>query len=370
MNSAKKIKIGVFVGGQSAEHDVSLASGKNIAEALNQTKYEITLIAVDRTGVLRLIPSLEDLKKTSLENPIDVTDFSTVVALFKGINGPAILNSHTGAVITQLDVAFPILHGPFGEDGTLQGLLKFIGLPFAGPSVLGSAAAMDKDITKRLLRDAELPIGRFKALYRHQESESPTPFQKLASELGLPFFLKPANMGSSIGVHKVTNEAGYQKAIENAFLYDSKVIIEEFIDGREIECAVIGYHKLETSLPSEIIPRREFYSYEAKYLDENGSAVELPAKLTAEQTKAVQDIAVKVCKALECSGMSRVDCFVRKSDGAVLVNEINTLPGFTKISMYPKMMELTGRTYSGLIDELVEIAIQRQKEEAEFRVSV
>jgi D-alanine-D-alanine ligase len=365
-----KIRVAVFCGGQSAEHDVSLASGKNIADALDPNRYDVTLVAIDRTGVLRLIPTIEDLRKTSLDKPIDVTRFSSKVALYRGESGPTLVETGSGKILTQLDVAFPILHGPYGEDGTVQGFFKFIGLPFVGPSVLGSAAGMDKDVTKRLLRDAGIRIGKFEVLHRNKERLKPTSFASLADRLGVPFFLKPVNMGSSIGVHKVASEASYREAISDAFLYDTKVIIEEFIDGREIECAVIGMHNLEASPPAEIIPTHEFYSYEAKYLDENGAMIELPARVTIEQANEFRKIAINVCETLECYGLARVDFFLRKSDGAIFVNEINTLPGFTKISMYPKMMEKTGRTYSGLIDELIKIAVARREEEASLRVNV
>ncbi len=367
-----KIRIAVFCGGQSAEHDVSLASGKNIADALDPVRYDITLIAIDRTGVMRLIPSIDELRKTALDKPIDVTAFKTHVALLRGLKGAEIIEVGTGKVIATPDVAFPILHGPYGEDGTIQGYLKFIGLPFVGPSVLGSAAGMDKDFTKRLLRDSGIAIGKFVTLQRDQQAEPARArdFASLKKELGLPFFLKPVNMGSSIGVYKVSDEAGFNKAIKDAFQYDTKVIIEEFIDGREIECAVIGNHKLAASPPAEIIPKHDFYSYEAKYLDENGAAIELPAKVSPAQADEFAKLAIRVCEVLECRGLSRVDFFLRKSDSKIFVNEINTLPGFTKISMYPKMMGLTGRSYSGLIDELVQLAIQRREEEAGLKVTV
>jgi D-alanine-D-alanine ligase len=364
-----KTRVAVFCGGQSAEHDVSLASGKNIADALDAARYDITLVAIDRTGVMRLIPSLDELRKTSLDKPIDVTAFPTRVALYRGDKGPVLVETAGGRKITDLDVAFPILHGPYGEDGTIQGFFKFIGLPFVGPSILGSAAGMDKDITKRLLRDAGIAIGKFVVIQRHVHAKSPTNFESLKAELGLPFFLKPVNMGSSIGVHKVSTKEKFDAAIRDAFQYDTKVIVEEFTEGREIECAVIGLHRLEASPPAEIIPTHDFYSYEAKYLDENGAAIELPAKVTPDQAKEFARLAVRVCEVLECHGLSRVDFFLRKSDGKILVNEINTLPGFTKISMYPKMMGLTGRSYSGLIDELIKLAIARREEEAGLRVT-
>lgn len=369
MTKNSKIRIAVFCGGQSAEHDVSLASGKNIADALDPNRYAITLIGIDRTGVMRLIPSIEDLRKTELDKPIDVTKFKTQIALLRGVDGPEIMEVGTGKTLTKLDVAFPILHGPYGEDGTIQGYLKFIGLPFVGPSVLGSAAGMDKDVTKRLLRDSGIRTCKFVVLHRHEQkagNESRS-FESIQSELGVPFFLKPANMGSSIGVFKVTDAAKYKTALKEAFQYDTKVIIEEFIEGREIECAVIGHHELAGSPPSEIIPKHEFYSYEAKYLDENGAAVERPAKVSAEVAREIAAMSIQVCRVLECQGLARVDFFLRKSDQKLYVNEINTMPGFTKISQYPKMMELTGRTYPKLIDELVQLAMKRREEEASFK---
>ncbi len=367
-----KIRIAVFCGGQSAEHDVSLASGKNIADALDPAKYDITLIAIDRTGIMRLIPSIDELRKTALDKPIDVTAFKTHVALLRGVRGSEIIEVGTGKTLASPEVAFPILHGPYGEDGTIQGYLKFIGLPFVGPSILGSAAGMDKDFTKRLLRDAGIPIGKFVTISRAQQADAKTTrdFESLKKELGVPFFLKPVNMGSSIGVFKVGDAAAFKVAIKDAFLYDTKVIVEEFIDGREIECAVIGHDKLTASPPAEIIPKHDFYSYEAKYLDENGAAIELPAKVTPAQATEFSRMAIEVCETLECRGLSRVDFFMRKSDSKIFVNEINTLPGFTKISMYPKMMGLTGRSYSALIDELVQLAIRRREEEAGLKVTV
>ncbi|MDX9731133.1 MAG: isoprenoid biosynthesis glyoxalase ElbB [Bdellovibrionales bacterium] len=372
LTKSSKTRVAVFCGGQSAEHDVSLASGKNIADAMNPSQYEITLIAIDRQGIMRLIPSLDDLRKTSLDRPIDVTTFKTQVSLLRGPNGPKVVEATTGKIMAELDVAFPILHGPFGEDGTVQGYFKFIGLPFVGPSVLGSAAGMDKDVTKRLLRDAGLPVGKFTILHRHKQNRGETKrdFDSIKKELGTPFFVKPANMGSSIGIFKVSDAAKYETAIKEAFQYDTKLILEEFVDGREIECAVIGHHELTASPAAEIITQHEFYSYEAKYLDENGARIELPANITPDQQKEIARLSIAVCETLECRGLSRVDFFLRKSDGRFFVNEINTLPGFTKISMYPKMMEATGRTYSGLIDELIRLALERREEEAGLKVVV
>jgi D-alanine-D-alanine ligase len=365
----RKLKILVLCGGQSAEHEVSLASGKSIVDALDPSRYEIFAVAIDLQGVMRWIQDLADLRRTTLDQPIDVCQFTTRVSLVRGSEGPELISINSdgggGRSITSLDVAFPILHGPYGEDGTVQGYLKFIGLPFVGPSVLASAVGMDKDVSKRLLHHAGIRIGKFITLWKHEPVSHN--FGSLTKELGTPFFLKPVNMGSSIGVFKIKDEVGFKSALTEAFKFDNKVICEEFIDGREIECAVIGNQKSEASPPGEIIPQHEFYSYEAKYLDAEGARLELPAKLNSEISEQVRQVALKVYRTLNCEGLARVDFFLRKKDSVLFVNEINTMPGFTKISMYPKMMELAGRSYSGLVDELVQLAIRRREDESKLK---
>jgi D-alanine-D-alanine ligase len=224
---------------------------------------------------------------------------------------------------------------------------------------------MDKDVMKRLLRDAGIPIGKFLTLKSHEEMPS---FAEIKNALGAPFFIKPANMGSSVGISKVRNEAEYAAALKGAFLYDTKIIMEEFIPGREIECAVLGNEQPIASTPGEIIPSHEFYSYEAKYLDENGAALEIPAKLDEETKKRIQELAIKVFQVLCCEGLSRVDFFL-KENGEVIVNEINTMPGFTKISMYPKMWEANGISYTELITRLIELAISRFEKERQLKTS-
>jgi D-alanine-D-alanine ligase len=365
----RKLKILVLCGGQSAEHEVSLASGKSIVDALDPSRYEIFAVAIDLQGVMRWIQDLADLRRTTLDQPIDVCQFTTRVSLVRGSEGPELISINSdgggGRSITSLDVAFPILHGPYGADGTVQGYLKFIGLPFVGPSVLASAVGMDKDVSKRLLHHAGIRIGKFITLWKHEPVSHN--FGSLTKELGTPFFLKPVNMGSSIGVFKIKDEVGFKSALTEAFKFDNKVICEEFIDGREIECAVIGNQKSEASPPGEIIPQHEFYSYEAKYLDAEGARLELPAKLNSEISEQVRQVALKVYRTLNCEGLARVDFFLRKKDSVLFVNEINTMPGFTKISMYPKMMELAGRSYSGLVDELVQLAIRRREDESKLK---
>jgi D-alanine-D-alanine ligase len=270
----------------------------------------------------------------------------------------------TGAGLGALDVVFPILHGPFGEDGTVQGLLKLANLPFVGAGVLGSAVGMDKDVMKRLLRDADVPIGKFLVFQRADKIN----FALVKKTLGMPLFVKPANLGSSVGISKVAKPAEFAAAVKEAFRYDNKIIIEEFIKGREIECSVLGNDKPIASLPGEIVVNRDFYSYAAKYLDDQGARLEIPASLPKARIKEVRDLALRAYRALCCEGMARVDFFVQ-ANGRVLVNEINTIPGFTKISMYPKMWEATGISYSKLIDRLIQLAIQRHGSEKRLRTS-
>ena len=262
-----------------------------------------------------------------------------------------------------IDVVFPVLHGPFGEDGTVQGLLRLADVPFVGAGVLGSAVGMDKDVMKRLLRDAGIPVGKFITLRAGDKLS----FKDAKKKLGSPLFVKPANLGSSVGVSKVRTETEFKKAVKEAFQFDTKVIVEEFIEGREIECSVLGNDDPIASVPGEIILHDDFYSYDAKYIDENGASLEIPAKLDAKTRKLVQETAVRTFKALECEGMGRVDSFVTK-DGRVVVNEINTIPGFTSISMYPKLWEASGISYSKLVDKLIQLAIERFEKQRKLKV--
>jgi D-alanine-D-alanine ligase len=269
-----------------------------------------------------------------------------------------------GSSLGPIDVVFPILHGPFGEDGTVQGLLKLADLPFVGAGVLGSAVGMDKDVMKRLLRDAGIPIGKFLAYRRADKIR----FAQVKKVLGLPLFVKPANLGSSVGISKVSKPGEFAAAVKEAFRYDNKIVIEEFIRGREVECSVLGNDRPIASLPGEIIVNRDFYSYDAKYLDAQAARLEIPAKLPRAVIRKVRAIALRTYEVLGCEGMGRVDFFVA-ADGAVLVNEINTIPGFTKISMYPKMWQASGISYPKLIDRLIQLALARHRAEKRLRTS-
>jgi len=359
-----KITVGIIFGGKSAEHEVSLQSAKNVIDALDKNKYEAILIGIDKTGKWflndesKFLLNVTDPKLIKLNNEI-----MEEVALTPEGKG-SLTNLGTNKIDKRIDIAFPILHGPFGEDGTMQGLLKLAGIPFVGAGVLGSSVGMDKEITKRLLRDAGINIGKF---LTGRENYIPS-FMEVVKKIGLPFFVKPANMGSSVGINKVKSEEDFAAAVEDAVKYDRKILFEEFISGREIECSVLGNDNPIASVPGEIISNHDFYSYEAKYIDENGAALEIPAKLSHEMAHKIQDMSVKVFRALECEGLARVDFFVTENN-KIFVNEINTMPGFTKISMYPKLWEASGISYSELIDRLIVLAMERFKKEQNLKTS-
>lgn len=354
----RRIKVAVLFGGRSAEHEVSIQSAKNVVRALDPKKYDVTLIGIDKKGKWYLNEATKFLLHAENPKLAKLNQQSNAVALVPETR-PGQLMSLSGRIPTKtVDVVFPVLHGPFGEDGTMQGLLKLMDVPFVGPGVLGSAVGMDKDVQKRMLREARVPITKFLVYTVGTKIK----FTKIKKELGLPFFIKPANLGSSVGISKVKSAKDFGRAIREAFQFDNKILIEKFVPGREIECSVLGNENPIASLPGEIIPQHEFYSYAAKYIDENGARLEIPAKLPKKTVKNVQDLAVKTFKTLCLEGMSRVDFFL-KPNGKLIVNEVNTIPGFTAISMYPKLWEASGISYSRLIDTLIKLALERHKKE-------
>jgi D-alanine-D-alanine ligase len=351
-----KIRVGLVFGGRSAEHEVSIQSAKNVLDAIDTKKYEVVLLGIDREGRWylndRSIPLLESARGL----PNLAVDGAREVALAPRGDSSQIVDLSTNRGLGPLDVIFPILHGPYGEDGAVQGLCRLANVPCVGSGVLGSAVGMDKDVMKRLLRDAGITIARFRAV--HRDMSDTAPFGEVSAELGLPLFVKPANLGSSVGVSKAGGEAEYLAALSTAFRYDTKAVIEECIRGREIECAVLGNRKPIASVPGEIIPRHDFYDYEAKYIDEHGAVLEIPARLDPAAVEEIRRVAVKAFSVLCCEGMARVDMFV-EAGGRVVLNEINTIPGFTRISMYPKLWEASGICYGELIDRLIGLAIER-----------
>lgn len=353
-------KVALIFGGRSAEHEISLRSIKNVYEALDKTLFEPYLIGISKEGSWYHIGSADSLKKMTALTDANLPRDAQATSLICQKGQPSFyllekkMNFH-------VDVAFPVLHGTFGEDGTIQGLFKMMNLPFVGTGVMGSSMGMDKEIMKRLLTYAGIVNARYMVLKKNRLAS----FEEIKNKLGLPFFIKPSNSGSSVGVHKIKSADDFAPKLKDAFQYDEKVLAEEYIQGREIEISVLGHNDSpKASLPGEIILHHEFYSYEAKYLDDKGAATQVPAKLEPNEIKSLQDIALKTYELLCCDGFTRIDFFMKKS-GEFYVNEINTLPGFTSISMYPKMWEASGLSYSKLITELIELGLEKHKRDSQ-----
>jgi len=360
----KKKRVAIIFGGKSAEHEISIISAKNVIDAIDKEKYEPVPIGIDKDGTWYLNDKSKFILEGSNPKLAKINKANIKVALVPTNNSNELVSITDSKNKGKIDVAFPVLHGTYGEDGSIQGLLRMANIPYVGADVLGSAVGMDKDVLKRLLRDAGIPTPRFEVF--DKQTIKNTDFYKLTNRFGKTLFIKPANLGSSVGINKVDNKEGFEEAVKDAFKYDKKIIIEEAIEGREIECSVLGNEEPIASLPGEIVVNSGFYSYETKYLDEEAARLEVPVKLPEETVKKVQKCAVKTFKVLCCSGMARVDFFLRDNN-EILVNEINTIPGFTKISMYPKLWEASGIPYSELIDRLIQLAINRFSKEQSLK---
>jgi len=360
----KRLRVAIIFGGKSAEHEISIISAKNVIDAIDKEKYEPIPIGIDKGGTWYLNDESKFILESNNPKLAKIYKVDIKVALVPTNNSNELVSITDNKNKGKIDVAFPILHGTYGEDGSIQGLLRMANIPYVGADVLGSAVGMDKDVLKRLLRDAGIPTPIFEVFDRRTIKN--TGFDKLAEKLGKTMFIKPANLGSSVGISKVDNKEEFEEAVLNAFKYDKKIIIEEAVKGREIECSVLGNEEPIASLPGEIVVNSGFYSYETKYLDEEAARLEVPVKLPEETVKKVQKCAVKTFKVLCCSGMARVDFFLRDNN-EILVNEINTIPGFTKISMYPKLWEASGIPYSELIDRLIQLAINRFSKEQSLK---
>ena len=363
---SKKLRVAVLFGGKSAEHEISLISARNIVEAMDKRKYQIISIGIDKKGRW-FFDQGQRLLVARAQAEAKFPRRSVSTAVVPGAKPSPMIQLSPRRALRQIDVVFPVLHGPFGEDGTVQGLLKLANVPFVGAGVLGSAVGMDKDVMKRLLRDAQIPIPKFLVFERAAQDE--ISFAGVNRILGLPLFVKPANLGSSVGISKVANRKQFVSAIKEAFRYDNKILLEESIEGREIECSVLGNEHPIASLRGEIITHHDFYSYDAKYVDEKGARLVIPADLPQQVVREVQELAVRTFRVLCCQSMARVDFFLRQQR-QVFVNEINTIPGFTKISMYPKLWEASGISYSTLIDRLIELALERFRHEKNLRTSI
>ncbi|PIQ29058.1 D-alanine--D-alanine ligase [bacterium (Candidatus Blackallbacteria) CG17_big_fil_post_rev_8_21_14_2_50_48_46] len=363
----RKIQLGILFGGRSAEHEVSLQSARNIIEALDKDKYDLTLIGIDKQGGWYLNETSRFLLEAQQPALLKLNEAGPALALVPGAEGHQLVRTGDMSSLPALDVAFPVLHGTYGEDGAVQGLLKMAGIPCVGSGILGSAVGMDKDVMKRLLREAGIPTPRFCVLHAAQREQ--IQLEAVLEALGgFPLFVKPANLGSSVGIHKVKSAADWEPALADAFSFDTKLVIEEGLICREIECSVLGNQQPRASLPGEVIVQAEFYSYEAKYISEDAARLEIPARLPEAQIAEIQALAVQTFRVLNCEGLARVDFFLTP-EGQVYVNEVNTLPGFTRISMYPKLWEASGLSYRELLDQLIALALERAAQERKLRTS-
>jgi D-alanine-D-alanine ligase len=360
----KRWRVGVLFGGRSGEHEVSLASAASVIRALDPEKYEAVPIGISKDGRWLVGSGAQKLLPEVLKSGQRV-----LLPADPNVSALVPLEEQRGGAL-RVDVVFPVLHGTFGEDGTVQGLLELAGLPYVGAGVLGSAVGMDKDLQKRLFLQAGLPVANFLAVLRSDWEQQRTRVEKeILKRFKLPLFVKPATLGSSVGMTKVHSRRELGPAMNEAAQYAQKILVERYIKGREIEVAVLGNEKPRASVPGEIVPHREFYDYAAKYLEE-GTQLIIPAQLSRAQARRFQEFAVRAFLAAECRGMARVDFFLEKKTGKILVNEINTIPGFTSISMYPRMWEASGIPYRELIDRLIELALEQHAEKSRTKYSI
>jgi D-alanine-D-alanine ligase len=383
----KRLRVGVLYGGRSGEHEVSLASAAAVLAHLDPARYDPVPIRIDKDGRWAIadrpptaMSAGEVIERARLEaaRPAGAVREVHLVARPSGetilsIDRSAGANVPAQAVVTglDLDVIFPVLHGPYGEDGTIQGLLELANVPYVGAGVLASSLGMDKAVMKVVFSARGLPVCAYRVVLRRDwERRRKDLLPDLERALGFPMFVKPANLGSSVGISKAKDPPGLADAIDLAGSFDRKVVVEAAVpDAREIECAVLGNDEPAASLPGEVIPSREFYDYEAKYID-NGSRIEIPADLPAADISTIQRLSIEAFEAIDCAGMARVDFLVERSSRRIYVNEVNTIPGFTTISMYSKLWAESGVDYATLLDRLIALALERHSEKQQLRTSV
>ncbi len=356
-------RIAILFGGRSAEHEVSVVSARSVMDALDPGRFEVVPIGVTKEGRWQLLPGgPAALPAGSAGQLPEVTEASGAEVALDQEPGSQVLVAEDGSR-TQIDVVFPVMHGPYGEDGSIQGLLEMAGVPYVGAGVLASAVGMDKAVQKTLFQAAGIPVVQHQVVHEREWEEDREAVEAGATHLGYPLFVKPATLGSSIGVTKAKDAGELPRAMEVAFSYGRKTVLEKAVEGaREIEVAVLGNDDPVASIAGEIVPRHEFYTYEAKYLDEEGAELIIPAPVPQDVVEEAQRLAVGAFVAVDCAGMARVDLFLRPS-GDLIVNEINTIPGFTETSMYPKLWEASGLAYPELIERLVELAMERHDRE-------
>ncbi|MEW6244281.1 MAG: D-alanine--D-alanine ligase family protein [Bacillota bacterium] len=345
-----KLKVAVVFGGRSGEHEISLMSAKSIMSAIDREKYEVIPVGISKDGVWYLGASPEA---------------GTITGQAVRLIGRDLVSLDEGTALEHLvrvDVVFPALHGTFGEDGTIQGLFEMNSVPYVGAGVMSSAVCMDKSIMKAVFREAGIPVAPIRTFLRKAvRQDAGRVVSQIEAEFNYPVFVKPANLGSSVGVSKAKNREQLFSALDLACMYDRKIVVEQGIDAREVECSVLGNDDPEASLAGEIIPSREFYDYYAKYIDDKSELL-IPAPIPEAIHSEVRQLAIRAFKAVDCSGMARVDFFIERGTNQVYVNEINTIPGFTRISMYPKLWEATGISYPELMDRLITLGIERYED--------
>jgi D-alanine-D-alanine ligase len=359
----KKTRVIILFGGRSAEHEVSLLSARNVFLALDRDRFEPQLVGIDKQGHWRIEPDKTLIDATGDPRMLKLVAAGRELAVPVHPEDKVLANADTGRpLLGSDDVVFPVLHGTYGEDGTVQGLLELADIAYVGPGHLGSAIGMDKDVSKRLLAQAGISVVPWRMVTAHAMKCDAASCLALASALGFPAFVKPANAGSSVGVSKVKSAAALEPALRAALAFDTKVLVEAAVNAREIECAVLGNDEPVASMPAEIVVHHKdgFYSYDAKYVDADGADAKIPADIPPETAARVRGLAVDTFRALELAGMARVDFFLDKDNGNFYVNEVNTIPGFTAISMYPKMWEASGVPIKELVSRLIDLAIERR----------
>jgi D-alanine-D-alanine ligase len=362
-NEKKRLRVGVLFGGRSGEHEVSLASAASVIRGLDPEKYEAVPIGITKEGHWLVGAGAQKMLPEVLRS-------GQRVVLPADPNASALVPLDGRGAGQRVDVVFPVLHGTFGEDGTVQGLLELAGLPYVGAGVLGSAIGMDKDVQKKLCQRAKIPVVEWIAVPRADWERDPKRvLHNIEKKFRYPVFIKPATLGSSVGMTKVHKRAELGPALDLAAEFAMKIMVERAIQGREIEISVLGNADPKASVPGEIVPHREFYDYAAKYL-EGGTQLLIPAKLSRAQVKRFQELAVRAFQVLELGGMARVDFFLEKRTGKIFLNEVNTIPGFTSISMYPKLWEASGIGFRELVDRLIELALEQHREKARTKYSI
>ncbi|MCB9034956.1 MAG: D-alanine--D-alanine ligase [Chitinophagales bacterium] len=351
---SSKIAMALVFGGKSPEHEISILSARNIYQAINKDKYNVTLIGINQYGKWFL-----ETEENLLDKNCVIGKNNIALSIVFGDDNQQLIRLDNATALPLIEVAFPITHGPNGEDGSIQGVFRHMNLAFVGPDVMSSAVTMDKDFTKRILQQAGIQVSDGEVIYKYEQDK--INYTTISQKYGNIVYIKPCNMGSSIGVSKATDEASFNYAIQEGFKFDNKLLVEKAIVGREIECAVLGNEHVEASTVGEIVMQQGFYDFESKYQSEDAARLDIPAKdLTTAQIEKIRQTAIAAYKALDIEGLSRVDVFLTDDD-KVIVNEPNTLPGFTNISMYPKLWEACGLSYADLIDKLILLAIQRHK---------